>query len=87
MNKFFCKCIIIISILLVGCADIYTYQTNTAIANTKKNQQLGRLQRIQTLQFELLEHPEYETNLPDSIKSTYTDDEIDQAFKNLKWRN
>ena len=46
---------------------------------------LRKMQNIQTIQFECLEHPEYRTKLPESITSKYTKEEIKQAFINLKW--
>ena len=77
----------ILSILCIGgCnTDIPVYYGADATANVSANTQLRRLQNIQTIQFECLEHPEYQNNLPESITSKYSKDEIKQAFKNLKW--
>lgn len=77
----------IFSILCIGgCnTDIPVYYGAEATANASANTQLKRIQNIQTIQFECLEHPEYQTKLPESIISKYSKDEIRQAFKNLNW--
>lgn len=84
MNKIkFYIALVLFAILSVGCESIY--YGGEATANPQENARLGKLQRIQLLQFELIEHPEYRDNLPTSITSVYAEDEIAQAFKNLKW--
>lgn len=77
----------IFSILCIGgCnTDIPVYYGAEATANTSANTQLKRLQNIQTIQFECLEHSEYQNKIPESITSKYSKDEIKQAFKNLNW--
>ena len=68
---------------ICGCNDVY--YGGEATANASANEQLRKMQNIQTIQFECLEHPEYRTKLPESITTKYTKEEIKQAFVNLKW--
>lgn len=84
----------IINIILIACSlfciagchsKIAVYHGGEAIPNQEANTQLRKLQNIQTLQFECLEHPEYRISIPNIVKSQYTTDEIKQAFKNLNW--
>lgn len=80
-------CILAIAIVVAsGCNDLYVYQGGEATANTSYNVELRKLQNIQTIQFECINHPEYQQSLPKSITEQYTKEEIKQAFKNLKWK-
>lgn len=74
-----------ITCLFIVCSCDSVYYGGEATANASANLQLRKMQNIQTIQFECLNHPEYKEKLPESITSKYTKDEIKQAFDNLKW--
>ena len=71
------------ALVLVGCDT--PYYGGAATPNTEANINLKTMQRIQTLQFICVEHPEYKDNFPIELKQQYTAIEIKQVFKNLKW--
>lgn len=71
------------ALVLVGCDT--PYYGGAATPNIEANINLKTMQRIQTLQFICVEHPEYKDKFPIELKQQYTAIEIRQVFKNLKW--
>ena len=69
--------------ILVGCES--PYYGGAATPNVEVNITLKTMQRIQTLQFICVEHPEYKDNFPVELKQQYSILEIKQVYKNLKW--
>ena len=75
--------VLLFALALVGCDT--PYYGGAATPNVEANVTLKTMQRIQTLQFICVEHPEYKDNFPVELKLQYSVAEIAQVYKNLKW--